>query len=88
MNLPAIKKAGIQPIAAELARIAALKSKADVAAYVAAEHRTGIDTNVLFAFDAEPDLDSLQTNTEPTCQRVGSGLPDRDYYTKTDAKSG
>jgi predicted metalloendopeptidase len=85
-RIPAIKKAGTQPIAAEMARIAALKSRADIAAHVAAEHRTGIDTNVLFGFDAEPDLDhSKRMKANPFAG--GLGLPDRDYYTKTDAKS-
>jgi len=86
MNVRAIEKAGTRPIAAEIARIAALKSRADIAAYVAAEHRTGIDTNVLFGFDAEPDLDHSKL-MQANLFAGGLGLPDRDYYTKTDAKS-
>ena len=86
MNVPAVEKAGSQPIAAELARISALQSVNDIAAYVAAEHRGGINTNVLFAFDAEPDLDN-SSQMLAYALAGGLGLPDRDYYTKTDAKS-
>jgi endothelin-converting enzyme/putative endopeptidase len=86
MNLPAIDKASSQPIAAELARIAALKSVGDIAGYVAVEHRSGVNTNVLFRFSAEPDLDN-STQMLANASAGGLGLPDRDYYTKADAKS-
>ena len=86
MSVPAIEKAGTKPIAAELARISALQSVKDIAAYVAAEHKGGINTNVLFSFDAEPDLDN-SSQMLAYALAGGLGLPDRDYYTKTDAKS-
>ncbi len=86
MNTAAVEKAGSQPIKAELKRIAALKSVRDFADYVAAEHRGGINTNVLFQFNAEPDLDH-STQMFAYAYAGGLGLPDRDYYTKTDAKS-
>ena len=86
LNEPAIENAGDKPLSQELARIAALKSVHDVAAYVAAEHKGGVNGNVLFNVEAEPDLDNaaqMMTNLNAG----GLGLPDRDYYTKTDAKS-
>ena len=86
MNTAAIGKAGAQPISSGLARIAALKSASDIAAYVAAEHRGGINNNLLFRFSAEPDLDN-STVMLAYASAGGLGLPDRDYYTKTDAKS-
>jgi endothelin-converting enzyme/putative endopeptidase len=86
MNVPAIEKAASQPLAPGFARIAALKSVSEIAAYVAAEHRGGVNTNVLFGFDAEPDFDN-STQMFAYAAAGGLGLPDRDYYTKTDAKS-
>ena len=86
MNLPAIEKAGSQPLAAGLARIAGFKSKSDFASYIAAEHKLGINTNLLFQFDAQPDYDN-STMTIADATAGGLGLPDRDYYTKTDVKS-
>ena len=86
MNTSAIEKAGTRPIAAGLARIAALKSNSDIAAYIAAEHKDGVNTNVLFRFGADPDLDN-SSQMQADVGAGGLGLPDRDYYTKTDAKS-
>lgn len=86
MNVPAIDRVASQPLAPGLARIAALKSVRDIAAYVAVEHQGGVNTNVLFRFDAEPDFDH-STQMLAYASAGGLGLPDRDYYTKTDAKS-
>ncbi len=86
MNEPAIEKAGDTPLTAGLAQIAALKSLRAVAAYVASEHRAGVNDNVLFNVDAEPDLDD-SAQMMANLNAGGLGLPDRDYYTKTDAKS-
>ena len=86
MNTAVIEKAGSQPIGAGLARIAALKSVRDIAAYVAAEHRDGVNTSLLFGFDSEPDLDN-SNQMLAYASAAGLGLPDRDYYTKADAKS-
>src|ERR1700722_489237 len=47
MNTAAVEKAGSRPLAADLARIAALKSIDGIAAYVAGEHKGGVNTNVL-----------------------------------------
>jgi endothelin-converting enzyme/putative endopeptidase len=86
MNAPAIQKAGDKPLSEGLAQIAALKSVHDVAAYVAREHKEGVNDNVLFNVDAEPDLDN-SAQMMANLNAGGLGLPDRDYYTKTDAKS-
>ena len=86
MNLPAIEKASRKPLAAALARIAAMKSFRDIAAYVATEHRGGIDVDVLFGFDAEPDFDR-SARMLGYAFAGGLGLPDREYYTQTDSKS-
>jgi len=86
MNEPVIENAGDKPLTQELGRIAALKSVRDVAAYVAAEHQGGVNGNVLFSVDAEPDLDN-SAQMMANLNAGGLGLPDRDYYTKTDGKS-
>jgi endothelin-converting enzyme/putative endopeptidase len=86
MNEPAIESAGIKPLDSELAEIANLKSVDDIAAYIARQHRNGIDRGVLFGFGSEQDYDnSSQMIAEAAAG--GLGLPDRDYYTKTDPKS-
>jgi putative endopeptidase len=86
MNRPAVERAGAKPLARGLARIAALNSFRDVAAYLATEHTTGMNINVLFHFDAEADFDN-STQMMASAEAAGLGLPDRDYYTKTDPKS-
>jgi putative endopeptidase len=84
MDTASVDAAGTKPLAESLKRIAEIGSSHDVAAYVAFERRNGI--SMLFDFDAAPDLD----NSSLTMADVGAGglgLPDRDYYTKTDSKS-
>ncbi len=86
MDESAIERAGAKPLEPMLARIAALKSVDDLASYVADSHRQNAGGDVLFNFDSVPDFD----NSSQEIAEAGSGglgLPDRDYYTKTDAKS-
>ncbi len=85
MNEPAIEKLGAKPLMPALAEIAALKSKQDLAALVAGEHLRG-DQGAFFNFGSDQDFaDSSQVIAFAAAG--GLGLPDRDYYTKTDAKS-
>ena len=85
MNEPAIEKLGAKPLQPALDEIAALKSKQDLAALVAAEHLRG-DQGSFFNFGSDQDFaDSSQVIA--FAGAGGLGLPDRDYYTKTDAKS-
>jgi putative endopeptidase len=84
MDERAIDRKGIAPIRADLDRIAALKDKAALVGEVAALHREGV--NVLFSFGSGADFkDSNMTIAQ--ADQGGLGLPDRDYYLKTDAKS-
>ncbi len=86
MDKAAIERAGAKPLDPMLARIANLKSVDDIAGYVAASHRQNAGGTVLFDFDSSPDFDnSSQEIAEAGAG--GLGLPDRDYYTKTDVKS-
>src|SRR5262249_52485947 len=65
--------------------IAALKSKAELADYIAKQHLRS-RTSVLFGFGSNQDFGDA-TSVIAFASAAGLGLPDRDYYTKTDAKS-
>lgn len=86
MDESAVERAGSKPLKAGLTEIANLKSPGDIAVYVAAEHRSGIDDGVLFGFGSEQDYDDA-ARMVAAAGAGGLGLPDRDYYTKTDPKS-
>jgi putative endopeptidase len=78
------EKAGRTPIEPELARIAALKTPADVAAFVRESHARGD----LALFDLFVDSDMKNPGTAIAyAVQGGLGLPDRDYYLRDDAKS-
>ncbi|HEY6940939.1 M13 family metallopeptidase [Dokdonella sp.] len=80
----AAEAAGHAPIDSDLERIAALKNAADVAALVRSWHAQGIP--VLFEFGPQADMKDANRMIGYAIQG-GLGLPDRDYYTRTDAKS-
>jgi putative endopeptidase len=78
----AIDAQGAKPLEPSLDRIAKINSKAEIADVAAAM----IDDNILFRFDSTQDFrDASQVIAET--DQGGLGLPDRDYYTKDDAKS-
>ena len=78
----AIDARGADPLKPALDRIAQINSKTDLASAAAAM----IDDNVLFRFDSIQDFRDASQVIANTDQG-GLGLPDRDYYTKTDSKS-
>jgi len=85
MDEKAVDAAGAKPIAADLAAIDALGSKAEMASLVARLHLT-VDGGMLFGFGSEQSFE----NSEQVVAWVaagGLGLPDRDYYVKDDARS-
>ncbi len=86
MDEDAVERAGMKPLHALLTGISNLKSVDDIAAYVGGQHRDGIDRNVLFGFGSDQDYDN-SSQVIAFAFAGGLGLPDRDYYTKTDAKS-
>ena len=84
MNTAAIDAAGAKPLASEFQRIDAMQSLTDVEAEAA--RLQGMGVNVLFRlFSQQDDKDSTQQIAG--ANQGGLGLPDRDYYTKTDAHS-
>ncbi|HMD18033.1 MAG TPA: M13 family metallopeptidase [Terriglobales bacterium] len=88
MDETAIEKLGAKPLLPELERIAGLKSKQDLAEYVAtAQFPPSLEGGgTLFTFRSNQDFkDSTQVIAE--ADQGGLGLPDRDYYLKDDPKS-
>jgi len=86
MDVAAVEKLGANPLKPGLAEINALKDKKDLAALLAREHMSTASDGLLFGAGANQDFaDSSQIIAFLVAG--GLGLPDRDYYTKTDAKS-
>jgi endothelin-converting enzyme/putative endopeptidase len=85
MDVTAAEALGAKPLEPLLHDIDRLASKHDLAKYLAAEHPR-IYGSTVFGFGSTQDYgDATQVIAEATAG--GLGLPDRDYYTKTDAKS-
>ncbi len=84
MDEAAIEKKGLSPLEPELKRIAGLKTRADLDEEIARLHESGV--NVLFSFGATQDFKD-SSEVIAAADQGGMGLPDRDYYLKTDAKS-
>jgi endothelin-converting enzyme/putative endopeptidase len=85
MDTTAIDKLGYEPLKPELARVDALQTRAKLVAAIAALHHEDQGT---YFFDSGTDQDDADSNTVIAVVAAGGlGLPDRDYYLKTDAKS-
>ncbi|HEX8888315.1 MAG TPA: M13 family metallopeptidase [Pyrinomonadaceae bacterium] len=84
MDEPTIEKEGINPLQPELDRIAALNDLQGLEDEIARLHAHRIPA--VFGFGAAQDFKDSKTIIAQTVQG-GLGLPDRDYYTKDDAKS-
>ena len=85
MDEAAINKAGIRPLKPFLDQIAKVKTADDVEREIAAMHNAGLPA--VFGFGAGPDL----KNSNMVIASAGQGglsLPNRNYYTDTDAQVG
>jgi putative endopeptidase len=82
----AVEKAGVAPVEPSLRQIAALKSLKDLPAFLAAQHLALYTTSMLFDFSSGQDYANSSAMIA-FADAGGLGLPDRDYYTKTDAHS-
>ncbi len=81
----AVEKSGIAPLKDVFDRIAAIKSLADLQKEVARFHTDGVPV----LFDCYPDQNLKDATTIIIyVEQGGLGLPDRDYYTRTDEESG
>ncbi len=86
MDETAIEKLGAKPLKPLLDEIAAIKDKKQLAALLGREHLSQATGGLLFNFGSDQDFaDSSQVIAFASAG--GLGLPDRDYYTKDDAKS-
>lgn len=84
MNTAAINAQGAKPLDAEFARIDSFTNKSEIAPLIAHLHSQTVGS--LFAFASTQDLkDSSKVIAE--ADQGGIGLPDRDYYTRTDEDS-
>jgi putative endopeptidase len=84
MDTDAINARGLQPLKPELERIAQISDRAGLAAFL----REGADRRGLYFVNVGAEQDAK--NAEMMIIGIGAGglgLPDRDYYTKTDARS-
>ncbi|HJQ30807.1 MAG TPA: M13 family metallopeptidase [Pyrinomonadaceae bacterium] len=84
MDEAAIEAQGAKPLEPELARIAAIKDVGGVEEEVARFHTYRIPA--VFGFGATQDYKDSRATIAQAGQG-GLGLPDRDFYTKTDEKS-
>jgi putative endopeptidase len=82
MDEKAVDAKGAEPLKPELQRIAGIASKANLADVAAAM----ADDDVLFQFSSIQDFRDANEMIA-NADQGGLGLPDRDYYTKEDAKS-
>ncbi len=82
MDEAAIEARGIQPLKAEMASIAAISNQTGLARTMGALTRTGVETP--FGFGVGVDKKNPDAYI-PSMRQSGLGLPDRDYYLKTDA---
>jgi putative endopeptidase len=79
-------RAGIDPLRADLNTIAKIQRAADLPSLLGHLHQTSGETSALFGFSSSQDFaDSSQVIAFAFAG--GLGLPDRDYYTKSDVKS-
>jgi putative endopeptidase len=85
MNTSAIDALGAKPIAPTLARIDALKTRAQLLSALTTLDRTAMGS---FFWGARTGQDAVDASTIIVNVGAGGlGLPDRDYYLKTDPKS-
>lgn len=85
MDTAAIDRRGMDPVKPALARVAALKTRPALIAAIAGIHH---EIPGAYFFNSGTDQDAVDSNTIIAVVEAGGlGLPDRDYYVKTDAKS-
>jgi putative endopeptidase len=84
MDEKGIDARGLAPLKAELDRIRQLNDKSQLAAEIAHLHRIGVSS--LFEFGSGQDFKDSSAVVAQLDQG-GLGMPDRDYYLKSDPKS-
>jgi len=84
MDTATVNKLGLKSLQPELRRIAQLKSRKQLPALLAHLHSIGV--NAFFGMGSNQDF-ADSTSVISFYGAGGLGLPERDYYTRTDAKS-
>jgi endothelin-converting enzyme/putative endopeptidase len=84
MDTATVNKLDLAPLQPELERIAALKTSAGLPVLLAHLHSIGV--RAFFEMGSNQDF-ADSTSVISFYGASGLGLPDRDYYTRTDAKS-
>jgi putative endopeptidase len=84
MDTAAIEKAGVAPLKPELARIAALKTRAELSALIA--HEQDLGTGVFFRGGVQVD-EKNTTRYLVQFDQGGLTMGDRDYYLQDDART-
>jgi putative endopeptidase len=84
MDSARAEAAGAKPLAPDLARIAAVRDRRDIAGAIA--HLHGVGVPAAFTFRSTQDAKNSSRVIAETYQG-GLGLPDRDYYTRNDSAS-
>jgi putative endopeptidase len=84
VDTDAIDKKGLAPLQPILDRIAALKTKEELPALTAALNKMGV--GVFFDFGSQQDFKDA-TREIAYADQSGLGLPEKDYYLRTDEKS-
>ena len=83
MDEAAIEAKGLAPLQPQLNRIAAIKSKREIAVVLA--HLQSYGVPAFLRFGAQPDFRNASVNIAAVDQG-GTALPDRDYYLKDEAR--
>ena len=84
MDVEAINKAGLTALKPELDRIAALKEVSELPVEIG--HLQSVGVNAFFGLGSNQDFDDA-SSVITFYGASGLGLPERDYYTRTDPKS-
>lgn len=84
MDTDGINKAGLSPLEPELKRIDQLRSRAELPELIAHLNRIGVD--VFLGYGSQQDLKDADRMIAYIDQG-GLGLPEKDYYLRTDAHS-
>jgi putative endopeptidase len=86
MDETAVNKLGAKPLQPYLDKIAAMNSTKDLPSVLAFLHTSMETGGLLFNFGSNQDF-ANSSSVIAFAEAGGLGLPDRDYYTKTDEKS-
>ena len=84
MNTDAINAEGLKPLQAEMDRIHGLRDKKDISALIAYFQTIGV--NAFFGISSQQDFQDA-TKEIAVVDQDGLGLPEKDYYLRTDARS-